>query len=97
MFSSDLANELGGRYVEFRIYSLSYLEFLQFHKLPTVELSSPETIAHEFGNLLKIKDNYPKIVVSGERSFEDSYNGVEHVYIRDFLSSTLGNTRLSLR
>ena len=45
--------------------------------------------AREFGNLLKIKDNYPKIVVSGERSFEDSYEGVEHIYIRDFLSSTL--------
>jgi len=54
-----------------------------------IELSSPETIAREFGNLLKIRDNYPKIVVSGERSFENSYEGVEHIYIRDFLSSTL--------
>lgn len=54
-----------------------------------VALSSPETIAREFGNLLKIKDNYPKIVVSGERSFENSYEGVEHIYIRDFLSLTL--------
>ena len=33
MLSSELANELGGRYVEFKIYSLSYMEFLQFHKL----------------------------------------------------------------
>ena len=39
--------------------------------------------------LKKLKDNYPKIVVSGERSFENSYDGVEHVYIRDFLSSEL--------
>ncbi|MFA5326492.1 MAG: ATP-binding protein [Prolixibacteraceae bacterium] len=54
-----------------------------------IELSSPETIAREFGNLLKIRDNYPKIVVSGERSFENSYEGVEHIYIRDFLTSTL--------
>ena len=54
-----------------------------------IELSNPETIKREFGNLLKIKDNYPKIVVSGERSFEDSHEGVEHIYIRDFLSSTL--------
>jgi len=54
-----------------------------------VELSLPDTITREFGNLLKIKDNYPKIVVSGERSFENSYEGVEHIYIRDFLSSTL--------
>jgi predicted AAA+ superfamily ATPase len=55
----------------------------------TIELSLPDTIAREFGNLLKIKDNYPKIVVSAERSFENSYEGVEHIYIRDFLSSTL--------
>ena len=54
-----------------------------------IELSKPETIEREFGNLLKIKDNYPKIVVSGERSFENSFEGVEHVYVRDFLSSEL--------
>jgi predicted AAA+ superfamily ATPase len=54
-----------------------------------VELSTSETIAREFGNLLKIKDNYPKIVVSGERSFENTYEGVEHIFIRDFLSSNL--------
>lgn len=53
------------------------------------ELASPNTIDREFGNLLKIKDNYPKIVVSGERSFESSYEGIEHIYIRDFLSSML--------
>jgi len=60
----------------------------------TIELSNPETITREFGNLLKIKDNYPKIVVSGERSFENSYEGVEHIYIRDFLSSTITPTIL---
>jgi predicted AAA+ superfamily ATPase len=54
-----------------------------------VELTLPETITREFGNLLKIKDNYPKMVVSGERSFENTYEGIEHVYIRDFLSSML--------
>lgn len=55
----------------------------------SVELSKPETIAREFGNLLKIKDNYPKIVVSGERSFENSYEGIEHIYIRNFLTSSV--------
>jgi len=53
------------------------------------ELSKPETIAREFGNLLKIKDNYPKIVVSGERSFENTYEGIEHICIRDFLTSSV--------
>ena len=51
------------------------------------ELSQEDTIRREFGNLLKIKDNYPKIVISGERSFENTYEGVEHIYIRDFISS----------
>ncbi len=54
----------------------------------TQELSKPETIAREFNNLLKIKDNYPKLVISGERSFENSYEGVRHLYIRDFLSAS---------
>ncbi len=33
VFSSELATRLAGRYVEIKIYSLSYLEFLTFHKL----------------------------------------------------------------
>ena len=53
------------------------------------ELSRQETIDREFGNLMKIKDNYPKLVVSGERLFENSYEGIRHVYIRDFLCSEL--------
>jgi len=59
----------------------------------SVELSREETIEREFGNLLKIKDNYPKIVISTEKSFENSYEGVEHIYIRDFLSSD-GNYKI---
>lgn len=51
-----------------------------------LELSKEETIKREFGNLLNIKDNYPKIVISAEESFENSYNGVKHIYIRDFLT-----------
>jgi predicted AAA+ superfamily ATPase len=58
----------------------------------TVELSTQETINREFGNMLKIKDNYPKIVVSGERFFENTYEGIEHVYIRDFLSGTFAKS-----
>ena len=50
------------------------------------ELSQQKTIEREFGNLLKIKDNYPKIVVSGERHFENSYQGIRHIYVKDFLS-----------
>ena len=58
----------------------------------TLELSREETIKRQFGNLLQINDNYPKIVVSGEQSYENSYEGIKHIYIRDFLSETaIGN------
>ena len=50
------------------------------------ELTKEETIEREFGNLLRIKDNYPKIIVTGEYSFENTYAGIQHIYIRDFLS-----------
>lgn len=33
MLSGELATYLGGRYIEFQIHTLSYLEFLQFHRL----------------------------------------------------------------
>ena len=33
MLSSELSTFLSGRYVEFHIHSLSYLEFLEFHQL----------------------------------------------------------------
>lgn len=33
MLSGDLATHLSGRYIEFKIHSLSYKEFLQFHRL----------------------------------------------------------------
>ena len=59
-----------------------------------IELSTPSTIEREFGNLRKIKDNYPKVVVSGEKYFENTYEGIEHIYIRDFLSSTLSHSIL---
>jgi len=59
-----------------------------------MELSKAETIDREFGNLLKIKDNYPKIVISADMSFENTYEGVEHIYIRDFLSKSLSRSIL---
>jgi predicted AAA+ superfamily ATPase len=33
LLSGELASLLSGRYIEIKVYSLSYLEFLQFHKL----------------------------------------------------------------
>lgn len=40
----------------------------------------------EFGNLLDIKDNYPKMVVSMDEMTGSKYKGIEQVNIKDFLS-----------
>jgi len=42
----------------------------------------------EFGNLLKIKDNYEKIVISSDE-FAENYKGIRHMHIRQFLTSEL--------
>jgi len=55
----------------------------------SIELSKPETIKREFGNLLKIKNNYPKMVVTAEHYFENTYEGIQHIYILDFLTNIM--------
>ena len=42
----------------------------------------------EFGNLLKINDNFEKIVVSADE-FATDFQGVKHLHIRQFLSSSV--------
>lgn len=41
----------------------------------------------EFGNLLKIKDNFPKMVVSMDDVSGGTEQGIEHIYLEDFLLS----------
>ena len=40
----------------------------------------------EFGNLLEIKDNYPKYVVTMDDYAGVSYEGIKHIPLRQFLS-----------
>ncbi|NQY09561.1 MAG: ATP-binding protein [Flavobacteriales bacterium] len=40
----------------------------------------------EFGNLLKIEDNYEKIVVSADE-FSEDFKGIKHIHIREFLAN----------
>lgn len=54
-------------------------------------LASDDTVKREFGNLVAIKDNYPKFVVSMDPvggGFSE-YPGIEHVHLRDFLKMNL--------
>ncbi len=39
----------------------------------------------EFGNLLKISDNYPKFVVSLDEPAGGVYQGIKHIHLREFL------------
>ncbi|MDK2979082.1 MAG: uncharacterized protein PWP52_1796, partial [Bacteroidales bacterium] len=49
-------------------------------------LQDEKTLNREFGNLLEIKDNYPKYVVSMDEAISGTdYKGIQHIYIRDFL------------
>src|SRR3989338_10360817 len=41
----------------------------------------------EFGNLLAVEDNYPKMVVSMDQFSGGEYKGIRHLYVRDFLST----------
>lgn len=41
----------------------------------------------EFNNLLAIKDNYPKMVVSMDEAIGKQYQGITHIHIREFLSN----------
>jgi len=47
------------------------------------------TRKREFGNLLAIGDNYPKMVVSMDDIAGGKYKGIEHVNIIDFLSKKI--------
>jgi predicted AAA+ superfamily ATPase len=47
--------------------------------------NDPKIINREFGNLLKINDQYPKYVVSLDKLRTSAVEGVRHVYLPDFL------------
>ncbi len=50
------------------------------------QLPNEKVREREFGNLLKIEDNYEKIVVSADEFAED-YKGIKHMHIRQFLAN----------
>lgn len=48
-------------------------------------LEKPETAEREFGNLLEIRDNFPKYVVTMDELNEtDSYLGIHRMHVKDF-------------
>ena len=51
----------------------------------TTYLNNKKVIDREFGNLLLIKDNYPKWVISLDELNLDSYEGIERYSLKQFL------------
>lgn len=49
-------------------------------------ISSKKVEAREFGNLLDIKDNYPKYVVTMDTMAGGNVSGITHLHILDFLT-----------
>ncbi len=52
-------------------------------------VSDPKTFEREFGNLLMIKDNHSKYVVSLDEYAVGNHQGIKHLNLRDFLLKEL--------
>jgi predicted AAA+ superfamily ATPase len=50
-----------------------------------LKIDSKQTAEKEFGNLLKVQDNYPKIVITEDTFEGNTYEGIKQYSIRDFL------------
>lgn len=50
-----------------------------------LKIDSKQTAEREFGNLLKVQDNYPKIVITEDTFEGNTYEGIKQYSIRDFL------------
>lgn len=49
-------------------------------------LNEKQTVEREFGNLMKIKDNYPKMVITLDDFSGNTYEGILHQTLRAFLT-----------
>lgn len=49
------------------------------------KMTEKSTMDREYRPLLKIKDNFPKYVISMDRFWNDNMEGIEHKHIADFL------------
>jgi len=60
------------------------------------QISDEKTQQREFGNLIEIRDNYPKYVVTMDKFSSGSYKGIEHVHIIDFLTKIFNSCNFFL-
>lgn len=61
----------------------------RFYIQVAYKLENEQTVRREYGPLLAIRDQYPKMVVSMDTLWNDNVEGVKHSYITDFLTSDI--------
>lgn len=74
--------QLGSREVDFVCEREGDKPYVQVAYL----IADKKAWGREFGNLLKIQDDYPKIVVSMDKIIEGGERGMRHMNILRFLS-----------
>ncbi len=55
----------------------------------TYKMESEKTVKREFEPLLMVRDHYPKYVVSMDEVFDDNIEGVKHMNLIEFITSSL--------
>jgi len=55
----------------------------------TYKMESENTVKREFEPLLMVRDHYPKYVVSMDEVFDDNIEGVKHINLIEFITSSL--------
>ncbi|MFW5645173.1 MAG: hypothetical protein ACOCZL_04610 [Bacteroidota bacterium] len=75
----------GDREIDFVAEKLNNPIYLQVaYTLPDAKVKEKE-----FGNLLQLKDNYRKIVISLDEIQMESYQDIEHWHLRKFLPQNI--------
>lgn len=73
---------LGGQEIDFIAEKNNEKVYVQV----ALRIDDEATAQREFGNLLKIQDNYPKIVVTADAYSGNTYEGIRHLPLRRFLT-----------
>lgn len=76
---------LGSKEIDFIAQRKGQILYVQVCYL----LHDNNTINREFGNLEKIKDNFPKMVISMDELSGNTYKGIQHINLKDFLSKDI--------
>jgi uncharacterized protein len=78
-----------GKYGDYEIDFVAQKNNVNIYLQVSYRIINEETHNREFGNLLKIKDNLRKIVVSMDNIIGGDFKGIEYITLLDFLTKEL--------